>query len=61
MILLQVLYFSLFIDELTFLILMFLFSDDPVVVDSLSFFLIIGQQFLLLLVSFLEFSQFLAH
>lgn len=61
MILLEVFYLPLFIDELAFLILEFLLGDDPVVVDAFPFLLEVGQQFLLLLVGALQLPQFLAH
>lgn len=43
MVLLQILYFPLLIDQLALLILQFLFCDNPVVVYTLSLFLEVSQ------------------
>lgn len=61
MVLLEILDFPLFVDELTLLILEFLFGDDPVVVDPLALLLEVGQHLLLLLVVLLQLAQFLPH
>ena len=60
MVLFQVLYFSLLINELTLLILQRLLRYNPVVVQSFTLLLEIGQQLLLLLKGSIEGPQLLA-
>ena len=61
MVLLQILDLSLFVDQLAFLVLELFLGDNPVVVDTFSLLLEVGQKFLLLLVGLIEFSQFFPH
>ena len=61
MIFFESLYLALLIDELALFILKFFLGDDPVIVDTLSLLLEIGQQFLLLLIGFFEVSELLSH
>lgn len=61
MIFFEILYLALLIDKLALFILKFFLGDDPVIVDTLSLLLEIGQQFLLLLIGFFEVSELLSH
>ena len=59
MVFFQVLDFPLLINQFAFLILKWLFGDDPIVVKSLSFLLEIGQKLLLLFKIGIKSSQLL--
>ena len=61
MIFFKILDLSLFVNQLALLILELFLSNNPIIVDSLSLFLEVSQQFLLFLVSFFELTQLFSH
>ena len=61
MVLFEIFDLSLFVYQLTLFVLQLFFSNNPVVVDSLTLLLEVSKQLLLLLVCFLKLSQLFSH